>query len=71
MGGGIRSFLGVANWSRVKFWEDSWRDKTPLCLSFPSLFEVTRTKGAKVMELWEDFETEVGWNFRFGRYFND
>ena len=57
--------------SRVKFWKDAWCDVTPLCLSFPSLFEVTRAKGAKVMELWEGSETEWGWNFRFGRSFND
>ena len=57
--------------SIVKFWEDVWCDETPLCLSFPSLFDVTRTKGVKVMKLWEGSETEGDWNFRFGRPFND
>ena len=46
--------------SRVRFSEDACCDETPLCLSFPSVFEVTRTKGAKVMELWKGFETKGG-----------
>ena len=57
--------------SRVRFWEDAWCDETPLCLSFPYLFEVTRSKGAKVMEFWEGSGTEGGWDFKFGRSFND
>ena len=52
----------LGNGSRVRFWEDAWCDETPLCLSFPSLFEVTRSKGAKVMEFWEGYGTEGGWD---------
>ena len=48
----------LSDGNKVRFWEDAWCDETPLCLSFPSLFEVTRTKGAKVMELWEGSVTE-------------
>ena len=61
----------LGNGSIVKFWEDAWCDETPLCLSFPSLFEVTISNGAKVMELWEGSRTKGGWNFRFGKSFND
>ena len=38
---------------RVRFWEDAWCDGTPLSMSFPSLFEVARSKGANVAKLWE------------------
>ena len=30
---------------KVGFWEDAWCDETPLCLSFPSLYEVVDQKG--------------------------
>ena len=46
-----------------------WRD--PLCLSFPSLYEVANLKGARVAELWEGLGSEGGWNFKFERSFND
>ena len=56
---------------KVKFWEDVWLGETPLCSSFPSLYEVAESKGAMVAELWEDSRAEGGWTFRFERSFND
>ena len=55
---------------KVRFWEDAWCDEIPLCLSFPSLFEVANSKGARLVELWEGLGSEGGWNFRFERSFN-
>ena len=46
--------------SRVGFWKDAWCDENSLCLTFPSLFEVARSKGAKVVEQWEGSGLEGG-----------
>ena len=43
----------VGNGRKVRFWEDVWCGEAPLCYSFPSLYDVASSKGAKVAELWE------------------
>ena len=45
--------IEVGNERKVGFWEDVWCSEAPLCSSFPSLYEVTSSKGAKVADLWE------------------
>ena len=60
--------IEVGNGCKVRFRENVWCREAPLCASFPSLYEVASSKGAKVAELWR---TGGGWNFRFERHFND
>ena len=43
----------------------------PLCSSFPSLYDLTSSKGVKVAELWEAIGTRGRWNFKFEKHFND
>lgn len=38
---------------KVDFWEGYWCGSTPLCVSFPSLYELTSSKRAKEVDLWE------------------
>ena len=57
--------------SRTRFWEDVWCEELPLCESFPALYNLARTKGAKVAELWESARDSGTWNLRFSRTFND
>ena len=59
--------IEVGNGRKVRFWEDVWCGEAPLCSSFPSLYEVTSSKGDKVADPWEVTETRGGWNFRFER----
>ena len=33
-----------------RFWEDKWCGENPLCVSFPTLYVVVASKGAKVGE---------------------
>ena len=42
-----------------------------LCSTFPSLYEVVGSKGARVVDLWEATGPRGGRNFRFERHFND
>ena len=36
---------------RIRFWEDNWCGENPLCTSFPTLYVVAASKGAKVGEV--------------------
>ena len=63
--------IEVGNRHKVRFWEDVWCGETPLCSSFPSLYEVASSKGDKVADQSEVTGTRGGWNFRFERHFND
>ena len=50
---------------RIRFWEDV------LCASFPTLYNIASTKGAKVVDVWESLGEIGAWNPRFSRAFND
>ena len=63
--------IEIGNERKVRFWEDVWCEEAPLCSSFPSLYEVASSKGAKVEEMWEVIRTGGGWNFIFERHFNN
>ena len=41
----------VGNGRRVSFWRDRWCGKSPLCMTFPSLFALTVEKEAWVAEI--------------------
>ena len=49
-------YFVVGDGKRIGFWEDPWCNGIPLCLSFPSLFELVTlfelvgTKGARVAD---------------------
>lgn len=49
-----------------KLWEDPWCSKLPLCLSFPALYVMVRSKNMMVGDLW----IEDNWDFKFRRAFN-
>ena len=38
---------------KTRFWEDLWCGEAVLCTSFPSLYDVASSKGARVADLWE------------------
>lgn len=61
----------VGNGCKIRYWEDPWCGESPLSLAFPTLYELTGSKGAKVVELRAGFGEEGCWNFRFSRPFND
>ena len=56
---------------RIRFWEDIWYGENLLCTSFPTLYAVATSKGAKVGEVWERTRGRGGWNLRFIGPFND
>ena len=56
---------------RIRFWEDVWCGEVTLCASFPTLYNIARTKGAKVANVWESSRETGAWNPRFSRAFND
>ena len=43
----------------------------PLCASLPSLFAITESKDAWVMDYWSDLADDEGWNHLFTRPSND
>ena len=61
----------VDNGRRVKFWKDRWCSEEPLCEIFPSLFALSNSKEAWVVDLWEHRGEGGNWNFRFVRNLND
>ena len=59
----------IGDGSKARFWEDWWCGEAPLCSSFPSLYRLANSKGAKVAEFWVASGSGEGWNFSFGRHF--
>ena len=42
-----------------------------MCITFPALYSLANSKGAKVAEVWDSLGEGGGWNPRFGRGFNN
>ena len=63
--------MKIGDGSKARFWEDWWCGEAPLCSSFPSLYCLANSKGAKVAEFWVASGSGEGWNFSFGRHFHD
>ena len=61
----------MGNGRRVKFWRDRWYGDEPLYVSFPSLFTLTSSKKAWVVDLWVHSSEGGGWNPSFSRLLND
>ena len=49
----LNSEFVVGDGSMVRFWEDVWCSPNPLCNTFPMLYSLADSKGAKVDEVWE------------------
>ena len=64
-------FMKIGDGSKARFWEDWWCGEAPLCSSFPALYRVASSKGARVADLWVVSGSGGGWNFSFGRHFHD
>ena len=67
----FRTLFVVGNGRRVKFWRDRWCGDEPLCVSFPSLFALARSKKAWVADLWVHSSIGGEWNPSFSRPLND
>ena len=61
----------VGNGQRVRFWMDKWCGDEPLCESFPSLFSISLSKNAWVLDVWNSVGDGDGWTPLFARAFND
>ena len=57
--------------NRIRFWKDTWCGELPLCVTFPTLYNVAGTRKAMVDEVWDCFDNYGAWNLRFIRSFND
>ena len=61
----------MGNGQRVRFWMDKWYGDEPLCESFPSLFSISLSKEAWVLDVWNLDGDGGGWTPLFSRAFND
>ena len=50
---------------------DKWYGDEPLCESFPSLFTISLSKEAWMVDVWNPNGDGGGWNPLFSRAFND
>ena len=37
---------------KIRFWEDTWCGRQPLCDAFRDLYSIAGSKGAKAAEIW-------------------
>ena len=63
--------MKIGDGSKARFWEDWWCGEALLCSSFPALYRMASSKGARVADLWVVSGFGGGWNFSFGRHFHD
>ena len=61
----------LGNGRRLGFWKDPWGDETVLCYAFPTLFNLTAHKDARVANVWDSSREDGGWSPVFLRPFND
>lgn len=57
----------MENGEKFHFWEDRWYNATPLCVTFPNIYNLAGTKGAKVADLWSFLGNHEAWNSNFVR----
>ena len=53
---------------KIKFWEDNWCGRVPLCEAFSDLYSIAGTKGPMAADLWVH---QGAWDPKFLRSFND
>ena len=63
----IKTSLHVSSGNRVKFWKDRWCKNLSLRDAFLSLFAITSSKDAWVVDVWDG----GSWVPRFIKQFND
>ena len=63
--------FSIGDGSTVRFWENTWCGKNPLCDTFPALFMLTITKGVTEAEIWDNTRGDGEWSPRFSWLFND
>ena len=61
----------VREGNMIRFWEDTWCGELPLCVTFPTLYNIVGTRKATVEEVWDLSNFSGAWNPRFLRPFND
>ena len=42
----------IGDGSKARFWEDWWCGEASLCSSFPALYRMASSKGARVADIW-------------------
>ena len=52
--------LGEGN--MIRFWEDTWCGELPLCVTFPTLYNIAGTRKAMVEEVWDLSNFFGAWN---------
>ena len=52
----------LGNGRTLGFWKDSWCSEIALCNTFPTLFNLTAHKEAKVADVWDSSREERGWS---------
>ena len=60
---GPKCFFSLGDSRRLCFWKDIWCGKVALSTTFPTLFNLTAHKDAKVVDVWDFFEVEGGRSF--------
>ena len=65
------SIFKMGDGRKIRFWEDIWCGSEPLCESFPFLYTIVGTKGAKVADVWVVHGGLGAWDPKFLRPFND
>ena len=70
---GARILFLIGNRRRVRLWRDRWCGDPPLCVPFPSLFDLSVDKEAWMADIWDPLAEGGwgGWNPCFSRAFND
>ena len=61
----------VGNEQRVGFYIDKWCGYESFCESFPSLFTISLSKEAWMVDVWNPNGDGGGWTPLFSRAFND
>ena len=56
---------------KIRFWEDTWCSREPLCEAFPVLYSIADSKGAFAVDLWVGLGDFGAWGPKFLRSFND
>ena len=63
--------LILGDGKRIRFWEDSWCGRSPLCRVFPKLYKIVDAKGAMVADCWTETSERGAWDPKFERSFNN
>ena len=68
---GKKCVFKMGNDRKIKFWEDNWCGRVPLCEAFLDLYSIAGTKGAMAADLWVHQGVLGARDPKFLRSFND